>query len=154
MGAGGAVALTGRDVIIIDGNVITALADGEAVKLEFPNPIGQMKVSKDGNAIYAMQYSGQVVTVTIRILRGSYDDQILNSSLQDWIADPAGFSLMAGSFIKRIGDGQGTILSDVYQLAGGIFEKIPSAKSSMEGDPEQSVVEYTMLFRNNLRIIQ
>jgi len=151
---GGAVALSGRDVIVINGNVITALANGEPIVLSFDTPIGQMKVSKDGNAIYAMQYSGQVVKVTLKVLRGSFDDQNLNSLLQDWIADPSSFNLMTGSFIKRIGDGQGNILSDVYQLAGGIFENIPGAKTSVEGDTEQSVTEYKMLFRNNIRIIQ
>jgi len=150
----GAVALAGKDVIIIDGEVISALADADAIKLDFSTPIGVMKVSKDGNAIYAMQYSGQVVKVTLRLVRGSADDQLLNSRLQDWIAAPADFELMTGSFIKRIGDGKGNILSEVYQIAGGIFDTIPSTKMNTEGDVEQSVTEYTMLFRNNVRMMQ
>ena len=151
---GGQVAISGRDVTIIDGNVITALAGGDAVVLSFDSPIGEAKISKDGNAIYSLKYSGQLVKVTVKLLRGSFDDQILNSKLQDWIADPAAFALMTGSFIKRVGDGLGGILSDVYQLAGGIFENIPGAKTSTDGDIAQSEVEYKMLFRNNIRIIQ
>jgi hypothetical protein len=150
----GAVALSGKDVIIIDGNVISALADGKAVELAFDQPIGQMKVSKDGNAIYSLQYSGQIVKVSLRLIRGSYDDQILNSALQDWIADSASFSLMSGSFVKRVGDGQGNITSEVYQLAGGIFEFIPPAHADMDGGTDQSVTEYKLLFRNNVRMMQ
>ena len=149
-----AVALTGRDVIIINGNVITALATADAVVLSFDQPIGKMAVSKDGNAIYAMSNPGQVVKVKLKLLRGSFDDQILNGLLQDWIGDPAAFILLSGSFIKRIGDGQGNILSDVYQLAGGTFEKIPGAKTNVDGDTGQSEIEYDMIFRNNARIIQ
>jgi len=150
----GISAVAGKDVVVIDGNVITALADGEAVKLSFGTAVGMMKVSKDGNAIYALNYSGLVVTVELRIIRGSLDDQILNSSLQQWLADPSSFSLMAGSFIKRIGDGKGNVLSEVYQLGGGIFENIPDALMNTEGTTDQSVVLYKMLFRNNVRLMQ
>ena len=151
---GGIVAMSGRDVTIIDGTVLTALADADAVKLEFSNAIGDMKMSKDGNAIYSMKYSGLVVKVSIKLLRGSADDVELNSKLQDFIADPASFELMVGSFIKRIGDGKGNIVSDVYQLAGGVFNMVPGAKENTDGDLEQSTIEYVMLFRNNIRMIQ
>ena len=149
----GLVALSGRDVIVINGEVITALADADAVKLSFDGNIGEMKLSKDGNAIYAFKYTGQAAKVEIRLLRGSPDDQILNSLMQDWIADPASFGLMTGSFIKRVGDGQGNIITEAYQLAGGIFTKIPGATMNTEGNTEQSVTVYEMMFRNIARII-
>jgi len=150
----GISAVAGKDVAVIDGNVITALADGEAIKLTFGAAVGMMKVSKDGNAIYALNYSGMVVTVELRIVRGSLDDQILNSMLQQFLADPSSFSLMSGSFVKRIGDGKGNVLSEVYQLGGGIFENIPDAMMNTDGSTDQSVVTYKMLFRNNVRLMQ
>lgn len=150
----GISAVAGKDVIIIDGMVITALADGEAIKLDFDTTIAQMKISKDGNSIYAMQYSGIIGKLEIRVVRGSYDDAVLNSKLQQWLADPTSFNLLKGSYVKRVGDGQGNVTSEIYQLAGGIFDKIPSGKSSSEGDTDQSVVVYSMLFRNNVRAMQ
>jgi len=150
----GSVALSGSDVTIIDDEIITDFADGACVQLAFDTPIGVMKISKDGNAIYAMKYEGIVVKVTLRLIRGSYDDQILNAKLQQFLASPDMFTLMAGSFVKRVGDGQGNITSEVYQLAGGIFEYIPGAKMNTSGDTEQSVTEYKMLFRNNIRMMQ
>jgi len=150
----GISAVAGKDVVIIDGMVITALADGESIKLDFDTAIAQMKISKDGNSIYGMQYSGIIGKLSIRIVRGSYDDAILNSKLQQWLSDPTGFNLMSGSYVKRVGDGQGNVTSEIYQLAGGIFDKIPSGKTHSDGDTEQSVTVYTMLFRNNARLMQ
>jgi hypothetical protein len=150
----GSVTLTGKDVIIINGQIITALASGDCVKVEFDNPIADLKLSKDGNAIYAMNYSGIRAKVTLRVVRGSTDDQTLNGLLQQQMNDFAAFVLMAGSFIKRLGDGKGGVGSEVYQLAGGIFERYPSAKMNTEADIEQSISEYTMLFRNNGRLMQ
>lgn len=150
----GATALAGKDVLIIDGVVISAIGDQDAIKVDFGGPIAQMKVSKDGNAIYAMQFSGIVAKVTLRVIRGSFDDVQLNSKLQGWLSDPAGFELMNASFVKRIGDGKGNITSEVYQMSGGIFEKIPGGKMNTEGDVDQSITEYDMLFRNNGRLMQ
>lgn len=150
----GISAVAGKDVLIIDGQVITGLADGDAIKIDFDGPIAQMKTSKDGNSIYAMQYSGIVAKLTVRLVRSCFDDATLNSKLQQWIADPTSFPLMAGSYVKRVGDGQGNVTSEIYQLAGGIFERIPSATTNMEGNVDQSVTVYTMMFRNNARLQQ
>ena len=150
----GISAVAGRDVIIIDGEIITAIADAEAITLDFDSDITQMKVSKDGNSIYALNYTGIIAKLKIRIVRGSFDDTVLNSKLQQWIADPTTFFLLKGSYVKRIGDGKGNVISEIYQLAGGVFTKIPSAKSSSDGDTDQSVVEYNFMFRNDVRLMQ
>jgi hypothetical protein len=149
-----AVALSGKDIIQINDEVVTDLADSDCVQIEFPESIGVMKLSKDGNAVYAFKYTGLQVRVTIRVVRGSYDDQILNGLMQQFIQAPDLFTLMTAFFVKRIGDGAGNIVSEVYQLAGGIFEKIPGATMNTEGDTNQSVSVYTMLFRNNSRLMQ
>lgn len=150
----GISAVAGNDVLIINGQVFTGYADADAIKLEPQGPIAQMKVSKDGNSIYAMQYSGIVAKLTVRLVRGSFDDQTLNGLLQQWIGDPASFVLMAGSYVKRIGDGKGNITNEVYQLAGGVFESIPAGMSNMDGSTESSVTVYTLLFRNDARLMQ
>jgi hypothetical protein len=150
----GITAVAGKDVLIINGQVLSGFADADAIKLEPQGPIAQMKVSKDGNSIYSMQYSGIVAKLTVRLVRGCFDDTTLNGLLQQWMADPATFVLMSGSFVKRIGDGKGGTTNEVYQLAGGVFESIPSGHSNMDGNTEQSVSVYTMLFRNDSRLMQ
>ncbi len=149
-----AVALAGSDVIIIADNVLSDLADGTCVKIEPQGDIGIAKCSKDGNMIYGLNYSGLICHVTVRLVRGSYDDQILNGLLQQFINSPGTFTLMTGSFVKRVGDGSGNVVSEVYQLAGGIFKTLPGAQMDTSGSTEQSVTTYVMIFRTNMRMIQ
>jgi hypothetical protein len=147
------VSLTGADVIVINGRVFHDFADQDFVKLEPDQDLANLKVSKDGNTIYALNQTGRQVPVTIRLLRGSADDRFLNSLLQQMLNDFSAFTLMVGSFTKRIGDGVGNVSSEVYQLAGGVFKRYPSAKSSAEGDTDQSVAEYMLVFLNGGRSI-
>ena len=60
---------------------------------------------------------------------------------------------MIAEFIKKLGDGQGNILSDIYVLSGGIFMKQVEGKSNVEGDTEQSVAIYMMKFSNAPRAL-
>lgn len=150
----GITAVAGKDVLIINGQIFTGLADGDAIKCEPQGPISQYKVSKDGNTIIALQYSGIVVKLTVRLVRTCFDDQTLNGLLQQWIGNPTGFSTMAGSYVKRIGDGKGNVINEVYQLAGGVFEAIPAGHTNTDGSLEQNVTVYTMFFRNDARLQQ
>ena len=148
------VSLTGDDVVVIDGRVFHGVADADYVHLGFDNDLAKLKVSKDGNTIYALDQTGNIVTVTMRLLRGSADDIVLNSRLQQMKNDFSGFTLMVGSFTKRIGDGAGNVKNDVYSLANGIFKKMVAATANAEGDTNQSVAVYEMVFFNQNRAVQ
>ena len=148
------VSLTGNDVVVLDGRVFHGVADADYVHLEFDNDIANLKVSKDGNTIFALNETGNIVKVTMRLLVGCADDVVLNSRFQQMKNDFSGFTLMAGSFTKRVGDGAGNIKNVVYSMANGIFKRMVPAKSNAEGDTEQSVAVYEMLFRNQSRAIQ
>lgn len=150
----GISAVAGKDVLIINGVILTGYADADAIKFEPQGPIAEMKVSKDGNSIYAMKYTGIVAKLSVRLVRACFDDQTLNGLLQQWIADPSTFVLMSGSYVKRVGDGKGNVVNEVYQLAGGVFEAIPAGHSNMDGSTEQAVTVYTLLFRNDARLMQ
>ena len=142
------VSLSGADVIKIDDRILNDLADGDAVHLTSPNDLANVKVSKNGNMIFAMNNTGLQVLCTVRLLLGSADDNWLNSRLQEMKNDFSSFILLSGVFTKRVGDGVGKLSSAVYMLAGGIFKRQPEAKTSGEGDTEQSVVVYELLFGN------
>lgn len=147
------VSLSGNDTIQINNQVLQGLADQNVVELTFPNEIAQVKTGKNGNSIYGFNTTGQQCEVKVRTVRGSSDDQFLNNLLIQQQNNFAGFVLMTGQFIKKIGDGQGNITSDTYILAGGVFTKQVEAKSNVEGDTEQSISIYMLKFANAPRAI-
>jgi hypothetical protein len=147
-------ALTGQDVIQINGRIITALADADSFMVTFPNPLTKVKAAKSGNVIYALDQTGLMGDVVLRLLIGSDDDKYLNSLLQTLISDISTFVLMTSNIVKRVGNGQGAQSSVVYQCSGGIFKEQVGAKTSAEGDVESSISIYNMTFGSVLKTIQ
>lgn len=147
------VAMSGSDTIQLNNRVFADLADQDCVVLTFPNEIAQVKTGKNGNSIYGLNESGKQCEVTMRLVRGSADDQFMNNLLSQQQANFAGFPLMIGEFIKKIGNGLGEISSDTYIMSGGVFTKQVEAKMNVEGDTEQSISIYTMKFSNSPRAI-
>ncbi len=150
------VALTGKDTIAIGSRglaprIFADLADGDTGVLDFPNNLVEAKTGKNGNTIYAFNSTGQVVTFTLRVIRGSADDKYLNSEMNRFLLDPAGYTLIDGEIVKRIGDGEGNVTNDVYSLDGGIIQKMPAAKENVEGDTEQAVTIWQIIFANSDR---
>jgi hypothetical protein len=147
------VALTGKDTIKINGRILNDLADGDCAALTYPNDISVVKTGKNGNSIYAFKYDGNQCDVLLRVLRGSSDDKFLNNLLAILKNDPAAFTLIQGEFGKNIGDGAGGITADVYIMSGGTFKKQTEVKENAEGDVEQAVAIYSLVFSNAPRTI-
>lgn len=145
--------LSGNDTITINGRVFADFADGDVGALTFPNELAVLKTGKNGNTVYALNETGRQADLTLRVIRGSSDDRFLNGLLAQQKANFAGFVLMNGEFIKKIGDGKGNIASDTYITSGGIFSKQVEAKSNVEGDTEQSLSIYNLKFSNAPRVI-
>jgi len=147
------ISMTGSDTIVINTRVLADLADGDCVELSYPNEIAQLKTGKNGNSIYGFNATGKHCDLKLRVIRGSSDDKFLNGLLAQQQNNFAGFPLMIGQFIKKLGNGLGQITSDTYVLSGGVFMKQVDAKENVEGDTEQSVVIYTFKFSNSPRAI-
>lgn len=147
------VALSGSDTLNINDRVFADLADGDFTTLTFPEGIANAKTGKNGNSIFSFNAAGKRCEVIIRLIRGSADDRYLNGLLAIQDNNFAATVLMAGEFIKKIGDGKGAIANDTYIMSGGIFTKRVEAKSNAEGDSEQSVAVYTLEFTNAPRVI-
>lgn len=145
--------LSGSDTIIINNYVFTGLADGNCVELTFPNEIANVKTGKNGNTIYGLNETGKNCEVKIRVVRGSADDNFLNTQLSIQLQNLAAFPLMIGQFVKKLGDGQGNITYDTYIMSGGIFSKQVEAKMNTEGDTEQSVSMWSLKFGNAPRVL-
>lgn len=147
------VAMSGNDTITINNRTFVDLADGMVGEITYPNDIANVKTGKNGNSIYGLNESGKQAELKIRLIRGGADDKFMNAILNQQNLNFAGFPLMFGTFIKKLGDGAGNIVSDTYILSGGVITKFPEAKSNVEGDTEQSVTIYTMKFSNAPRAV-
>ena len=147
------VSLTGKDSVIINGRIFRDLADGNCAELTFPNDITTLKTGKNGNTIYAFNYSGRQCQLVLRLIRGTADDKFLNSLLSVMKANPPAFTLMTGSLVKNVGDGAGNIVNDTYTLSGGTFKKETEVKENADGDIEQAISIFTLHFSNAPRSI-
>lgn len=150
----GQVSLTGNDNILIDGRILTDFATTDVGSLEFPEELVTVKVGKNGNALYSFNASGKRVVLTLRVIAGSGDDKYLNSRLAQQISDFPSFVLMTGEFDKRVGDGSGNISVVSYACQGGAAQKIPASKSNVEGDTEQAIAIWAIVFGNGDRAIE
>lgn len=149
----GSVAMSGSDTLSINNHVFADFADGNVAELTFPNDIANVKTGKNGNSIYGLNESGRQAELKIKVLRGSTDDKFLNGLLALQQGNFAGFPLMIGQFVKKIGDGKGNITSDTYVCSGGVFTKQTEGRTNVDGDTEQSTVTYTIKFSNAPRAI-
>lgn len=150
------VALTGKDTIAIGARglaprILTDLADGDIGVLDFPNNLVEAKTGKNGNTIYVFNATGKIAIFTGRIIRGSADDKYFNAELNRYLQDQPGYTLIDGEFIKRIGDGEGNVTNDVYSMDGGIIQKMPAVKENAEGDTEQAIIIWQIVFANSNR---
>ena len=149
---GPVAALSGQDTVLLEGRVYTGLMDANTFDLTHPSDIANVKTGKNGNSIYAFNETGKTCEVKLRLVRGCSDDKFLNGRLEQYVADPAAFVLMSGTFVKKIGDGAGNITGDTYILSGGIPTRRVDGKMNTEGDTEQDVAIYTLKFTNAPRV--
>lgn len=144
--------LTGDDTIIINDQPLKDFPDGDIATLDLPNNLMEVATGKNGNTIFALNEAGNNATLTVRVLMSSNDDKRLNGLVppSDGFAS---YILLTGSVVKQVGDGAGNISYNTYLLQGGMVQKKPAIKSNVNGDAQQAVVEYTIVFANAARAI-
>lgn len=147
------ISLTGKDTQIINGRILNDLAEGDITKITFPTDKWTVKTGKNGNSIFAYNYTGRQVEMEMRVLLGSDDDSFLNNLANVADNDPAAFTLLTGAFVKNVGDGAGNITPVTYSLSGGVVRKGLDASENAEGNTEQAVVVYRFLFTGASRTI-
>jgi len=145
------ISLSGNDTLNIGGRVLADFAEGDIAELTFPNELMNVKTGKNGNSIFAFNFTGLQCDFKARILRGSSDDKYLNGLMQGMKSDPASFVVLDAQFVKRIGDGQGNITNDTYILGGGVPVRQIAATSNTDGITDQSVSVYEFKFTNTNR---
>lgn len=140
------VAMSGNDALTLQNRILSDFADGDWGSITYSGDIAAVKTGKNNNTIYSQNNTGLNCQMTLRLIRASADDKWMNGLLAQQNANFAGFVLLFGQFIKRVGDGKGTITNDTYTLTGGVFQKMVEGKSNAEGDTEQSVSIYNLSF--------
>lgn len=146
--------VTGDDTLVLNGNVFNDLATDDTTVLTLPNELVNVKTGKNGNSIISQNMQGFNGNLVVKVMRGSSDDQFLNGILQTMTGNFTGTKLITGSFTKKLGDGAGNVVNDVYTLAGGTISKIPEGKENVSGDVAQAEVMYNIKLTNCGRSIE
>jgi hypothetical protein len=149
----GTYTVTSNDTLTLNSHVFVDQAFGDISKITFPNELVNLKTGKNGNTVFAQNASGFNANLELRLLRGSTDDQFLDALI---LAPGSSFpstTLLSGTFVKMLGDGQGNVVSDTYTLSGGVISKEIEGKENVEGDTEQAVATYMVKFASAARVI-
>ena len=146
--------ITGEDTLSIYDRVFNDLATNDTSSITFSEDLVGVETGKNTNTIFAKNEKGNNATLVLRVIRGSSDDLFLNAKQADTDKDFAATKLANGEFRKRLGDGDGNIVADVYELQGGMLTRRPDGKENVSGDVEQGVVVYTIMFASAIRGIQ
>ena len=147
------VSLTGSDVVTLNGRVFSDYANNDVGTLDFDGDLIKVTPSKNGNILFALDVAGLMSKLTLKLLLGSSDDRYVNALLASQIQDLATTVLIVGSFVKRVGDGQGNVTNVIYNTLGGVVSKFPKATINSSGNTDQSVVEWMFHFGSNTRAL-
>jgi len=148
--------LNGNDTITFNGTVLLDLPNGKIVEVTWDDTLIEQKVGKNGNTISVFKPMGSKAKATLRVLRASSNDVIINSSLVQMQADFPSATPITLNLNKRFGNGSGdlsSVVSDTIILSNGFITKNPSISSDVDGDTEQSVTIYEMTFPIFTRIV-
>jgi len=145
--------VTSNDTLTLNGNVFNDLAFDDVTNITFPNELVNRKTGKNGNTVFAQNAQGFNGDLTLKLMRGSSDDQFMMGILNSQPADFPSTTLLAGTFVKRLGDGQGNVISDVYTLSGGVITKPVEGKENVSGDTAQGEAIYMVKFASAIRTI-
>ena len=146
--------ITGSDSLLLnERSIINDLADGSVIEISYQNDRIGLSTGKNGNTVFADNRTGTNAVLTLRLMRGSSTDKWLNGLSVQQDKDVITFSLLRGAFAKRIGDGNGNVTFDNYTLLGGAFQKFPDVQENNQGETEQGVAIYTIIFADCQRAL-
>lgn len=145
--------LTGNDTLILNDRIFNDLVDGSTINITFPNEKTGHTTGKNGNTVYATDKQGLNAECELRLLAGSKDDIWLNGINIEQERDLPAFTLLNGSFTKRIGDGTGNVKFINYVLQGGVIRQNIDAQENLQGETEQGIAIYRLFFAQASRAI-
>jgi len=145
--------LTGNDTLLLNNRLFNDFADGNTISITFPNEKTGHTTGKNDNTVFATNRQGSNVEVELRIIAGSKDDTWLNGLSIQQDKDLPTFELLNGSFTKRVGDGFGKVKFINYVLLGGVFRQNIDTNENLQGETDQGIALYRMVFAKGQRVI-
>lgn len=146
-------AVTGNDTFILNDRVFNDMADGSTISITFPNEKTGHTTGKNGNTVFSTDKQGLNAECELRLIAGSADDVWLNGLNIQQERDLPRFTLLNGSFSKRIGDGNGKVKFINYVLLGGVIRQNIDASENLQGETEQGLAIYRLFFAQAERSI-
>lgn len=146
--------ITADDTLVLNNRVLNDFAYDDVSAITFPNEKVKSRTGKNKNTIFAKDETGQNANMEIHLVKGSSDDVFMQKIINDSDRDFAATQLLNGRFVKRLGDGQGNVVNEVYNLRGGMIVKNPESKENVSGDTAQAVSVYRVIFATAVRSIQ
>lgn len=143
----------GSATVIINGRTLSDFGFGNVVDITCPNAIAGLDIGKDFNTVFSLEPAGSQADVKIKIIKGSKDDVYLNSLYESFKTTFESAIAITGSFISRVGDGNGNVITTAWVLNGGIPTNHPADKYDVSGDREQALMEYSFSFARGIRTL-
>jgi hypothetical protein len=126
--------------------VFNTLSDKSTVNITFPDKLLTLNVGKNGNAIAAANKKGMIAMMELRPLMANADDSFLQSQIVQWTQNPTAYTAMVGTFVKNFGDGQGNITRKSYVLNFGFVEENIPLTENVEGETDQAIALYKLVW--------
>jgi hypothetical protein len=145
--------ISGKDAILFNGRSLADTADNDVIAITFPNNLVNSSMTKKDELIYAVNYGGKIVQVTIRVILGSADDKYLNKRLNAFLDNPPAYVQDTLNYVKNVGDGAGNLGKIEYNMSQGVPVKMVEAKENTAGDTEQAIAIYQFNFKLDARIL-
>lgn len=145
-------AFTANDIIEVDDELVTALANGDCAIITYPNDKMGMVTGKGGNTVGAHNEMGREADLVLRVVRGSPDDKRLNSRIIEWESRSENFKPITATFTKVIVV-DGGIANEVTTLKFGLPTKGVETRENVEGDTEQVIAIYNIRFGDSKRAL-
>ena len=135
--------LVGRDSIsILLKDLTNDLADENAVEISPIGNVGHEIIGKNKNSIIYSTEDGRHCKINIRVLRGSEADSWLGM-YYSYFTILHIFTPIYGSLERRIGDGDGSVHTEFYNMTGLFYVDEPlNCEITTNGGVRQAVVEY------------
>jgi hypothetical protein len=131
--------------VTLNGRVFVDLANGDAVKIAFPNEVSSKTMGINKSSVIKQRMDKDSADVTIRVLKASTDDVFLNNALNQ--PSPTIF----GGSIKTNFSRDGVDGVDSYALENGTIMKRPEdTRNNVDGE---EIMEYSIAFVSAVRMI-
>jgi hypothetical protein len=146
---------------------LKGFAFGDVARLEYNDDMVNIQAGFNLNTAFAFNMDGFRPTLTLRLLRGSDDDGLFNKVCEMYtnglLKNESTFNneyfinmsisktlkTLASAESKGLGegwDGKVVDLTEVFDLNAGVIQRKPGTVTNVQGDLEQTVVEYILVF--------